>query len=441
VRPRAFRLLVAAASCLAAAACGRAPSPEQRAVGRLGEVGLWRPAGSPSALVYLFSDDGGWSPAWDGAANSLRARGAAVVGVDLRRAVAGLDASDEGCHEVVSELAEWSQEWQRALGADVYRSPILAGAGAGATFARAALAQAPAATIAGAVVADPVPALATRAPLCPAEAAHPAPEGGFTYDAPSSPAGFVREARAGSEPAAERLAGAVADAIGEAGVPEEGVGALPLAELPSAGPGDVLAVIYSGDGGWRDLDKTVGEHLARAGVAVVGVDSLRYFWREKTPERVGSDLAAILQHYAAKWRRARFVLIGYSFGADVLSLAYNRLPEAERAQVIQVTLLAPGMRSPLGFRVAGWLQAVGIGPDPYRDAPEVLPELRRIDPRLVQCVFGQEERDTPCRAPELAEAERLETRGAHHFDGDYAALARRILDGIARRTQHAGVAP
>ena len=66
------------------------------------------------------------------------------------------------------------------------------------------------------------------------------------------------------------------------------VGGLPLVELPAKGPGDLLAVFYSGDGGWRDLDKKIGGILAAHGIATIGVDSLRYFWKEKSPQQIAA---------------------------------------------------------------------------------------------------------------------------------------------------------
>jgi type IV secretory pathway VirJ component len=419
---------------VALAACGRqAPPVEAREAGRLGRVELFRPAGAPRALVFLFSDEAGWSPEWERAAERLRARGAAVVGVDLPSYLSGLRASDDGCHYLVAELEDRSQRWQRELGGAAYRSPILAGTGAGGTLALAALAQAPAATVAGAWVADPAPALATRVPLCPGAPSHPAPGGGFAYGVPDALPGFVRRAAPGPEPAPVRLAAALGAELASGSTDASPQRGLPLVELPSAKPGPFLAVVYSGDGGWRDLDKTIGEWLAGAGVAVVGVDSLRYFWTEKTPERVASDLAEILRSYGARWERSQAALIGYSFGAGVLPFALNRLPEAERARVVQLTLLGLEPRAPFAFHVTGWLEQVGLATDPYRDARPVLPELLRIDPRIVQCVDGEEEPDSLCRAPELAGVERITTSGGHHFDGDYPALARRILDGLERR--------
>jgi type IV secretory pathway VirJ component len=83
--------------------------------------------------------------------------------------------------------------------------------------------------------------------------------------------------------------------------------------------------------------------------------------------------------------------------------------------------------APFAFHVSGWL-----GAEPA-DARPVLPELLRIAPDLVQCFYGEDEPSTLCRAPELAASERLHTRGGHHFDGDYAALAEKILAGAERR--------
>jgi type IV secretory pathway VirJ component len=430
-------------------ACGRqVPPPEHLDGGRLGEVVLRRPAGAPQALVFLFSDEGGSSPAWDRSAERIRAGGAAVIAVDLAAYLDGLRRSDDGCHYLISEIEALSQRVQRELGSASYGSPVLAGAGAGGTLAYAALAQAPAATIAGAVSVDPSPVLATRVALCPGAPARPA-AGGFAYGAPSALPGFFRVssraaldapvaalAEGGVQPAGdgspeERLADRVVAALAvRSGAMLRG---LPLVELPSPVAGSTLAVIYSGDGGWRDLDKAIGEILAREGVPVVGVDSLRYFWRRKTPEQVADDLAAIQAHYCAAWGRTRTALVGYSFGAGILPFAVNRLPEPERARVVQVSLLGLGTHAAFEFKASGWLPQLGLDVDPYRDEPLVLPELQRIDPRLVQCVYGDEETDTACTSPALARIEAIRTRGSHHFDGDYPALAARILAGLRRR--------
>ena len=63
----------------------------------------------------------------------------------------------------------------------------------------------------------------------------------------------------------------------------------------------MLAIVLSGDGGWRDLDKTISEKLQSDGVSVVGWDSLRYFWSRKSPEQVARDLGAVIDTFSSRW--------------------------------------------------------------------------------------------------------------------------------------------
>jgi type IV secretory pathway VirJ component len=432
--------------------CASLPPPERIDAGRLGQVIVWRPAHAPVGLIVLFSDEAGWSAACDHTAEALRARGAAIVGVDLPSYLRGLAASGDGCHYVIAEIEDLSKRLQHDLGSESYRPPVLGGIGAGGILAYAALAQAPASTVSGAVVVDPAASLATTVPLCAGAPSRAAAGGGFSYGAMATLPGFLRISSAVALPAdleavarvqvtpddsgspGERLGILLTTALGS---DDNGAGALrdlPIVTIPSTRPGSWMAVIYSGDGGWRDLDKRVGEILARSGTPIAGVDSLRYFWRAKTPEQVAEDLAAIIAHYGEVWNRKQVVVIGYSFGAGIVPFAVNRLPAAARARVVQLSLLGLSARAPFEFRMSGWLGGLGLEGDPYKDAPLVLPELTRIDLRQVQCFYGEEERDTLCPAPELAAAELIRTTGGHHFDGDYDALAARIRDGLRRRT-------
>jgi type IV secretory pathway VirJ component len=95
---------------------------------------------------------------------------------------------------------------------------------------------------------------------------------------------------------------------------------------------------------------------------------------------------------------------------------------------VLVALLGVDPRADFEIRLSGWL-----GEQPDDQAPEVLPQLLQLDLSRLQCFYGEEEEESLCRVPELARAEIIRTSGGHHFDGDYGALAGRILDGIARR--------
>jgi type IV secretory pathway VirJ component len=435
---------------LAAAGSGTSVGSEIDA-GRLGSLPLVMPQDDVTGVVFLFSDLTGWNAALDRAARRLSALGAVVLEVDLPGYLGRLRESDDrDCHYLISEIEDASKRLQRELGLKEYRSPILAGTGMGAALSYAALAQAPAATIAGAASDGLVTELATRVPLCPGAPATPTATG-FAYGPRADLPGWwaiavepehkaaaarfvagVADARLADVPVGsevdEHFAAALAEPLGRSLNVEASIKGLPLVELPAAGPGDLMAVFYSGDGGWRDLDKQISGVLAAHGIATVGVDSLRYFWEKKTPQQVADDLAAILRHYRAAWGRSHVIVLGYSFGAGVAPFAINRLPASERTAIRQISLLGLEKRAPFEFHVSGLL---GIGPS--GDDRPVLPEIAKLEPALLQCFYGEDEPDTACRAPEFDHAERIETAGGHHFDGDYGALAEKIMAGAERR--------
>lgn len=205
----------------------------------------------------------------------------------------------------------------------------------------------------------------------------------------------------------------------------ENVGGLPLVELPVTAAGDLLAVVVSGDGGWAGIDREVAGALVAKDVPVVGLDSLRYFWRRRTPEESATDLGRIARHYLAAWQRSRLLLVGYSRGADVLPFMINRLPDELRARIAAVALLGPAHRVEFEFHVGDWL---GGGED--RGLPTT-PEARRLVEANVPllCFFGEDETDTLCRdlvTPVVVS----QLPGGHHFGGRYAEIAARILAAV-----------
>ena len=98
---------------------------------------------------------------------------------------------------------------------------------------------------------------------------------------------------------------------------------IPVVEVPAGQAKDTVTLFLSGDGGWRDLDRDVAGEMAKIGYPVVGIDTLRYYWQHKSPEQSALDLTELMQHYRQKWGTKRFILTGYSFGADVLPAIYN----------------------------------------------------------------------------------------------------------------------
>jgi type IV secretory pathway VirJ component len=447
-----------AALCLVAgiAAC----SPPTIDGGRYGQVRFFKPEGAIRGFVVMFSDAGGWTSANDEAARALARRAAMVVGVDTKAYLQNLSRDSEPRLYLAADVGVISQQLERQAGNSNYQTPVLAGIGEGGALAELILAQAPPHTIAGAVSIDPTAGVATDHPFAAGPPARPHYHEnldlsgglelpgfwsvGMTPAGPADGRDRVERLRQDGmsidlhELAASQTQGAALAALTEAHLqPAPGASplraALPLVELPVSLPRDVLAIVLSGDGGWADLDKVIGEDLQRDGVPVVGWDSLRYFWSLKTPDQLAGTLATVMSTYMERWHAAKVVLIGYSFGADVLPFAYNRLPQELRRHVILMTLLGPEKRANFEIKVSGWLNL-----PPGDDAAPIAPEIDKIQPQLIECYYGEEEKHSAC--PDLAAKgiKVVQISGAHHFDGDYRGLEKQILAALSKRTDRDG---
>ena len=201
---------------------------------------------------------------------------------------------------------------------------------------------------------------------------------------------------------------------------------LPVVEVPAGKTTDTVTLFLSGDGGWRDLDKDVAGEMAKVGYPTVGIDTLRYYWEHKSPEQTATDLADLMAHYRQKWGTKRFILMGYSFGADVLPAIYNRLDAEDQNRVDAIVLLAFARTGSFEIAVEGWLGAAG------KEAATG-PEMAKLPAAKVLCVYGLEEKDESGCTEATAPGEKLQLPGGHHFDENYPALAKRLIDAINKR--------
>lgn len=377
------------------------------------------------------------------AAETLRARGLAVALVDTG-ALLDWARQGEGCLDLAG-VGQWlSQTLQQRIKLPEYRPALLAGRAEGAWAVHALLAQAPEGVFAGGVSAGFTPGNPAGRTLCDVGVVGPdrhvapdTPLHGLWWVGDEDAVGFdaaryARQAALASDlPVPDPLQGAYAQVVAKgleavkAG--REGGGDVPVVEVARHSVSGVLVIFYSGDGGWRDIDRSLGDALGRDGYAVVGVDTLRYFWGQREPMGVARDLDRLVRHYLDAWGLNEVVLIGYSFGANILPFAYNRLPDATRERVRMVTLLSPELATDFEVHLAGWLgqQASGDAAMP------ILPEASRIDPSRLVCVYGEQEAATTlCAQPGLGAARLMRLPGGHHYDGDYEALARRLIEAL-----------
>lgn len=401
-----------------------------------------------------------FAPAGDRTAGAITDRlledGVAVIEIPLEDYHRHLEKeAGDDCHYVLGDVEDMAHQLERVTSFRIYRRPVMIGVGAGGAFAYGALAQAPANTVAGAVALGFDPAVGTPRPFCPQTNSVPNDHKGFDIAPGFAPAEketplteLVSPFTALSthpDPELEAIAaGANADPpriVPGTGVEATVLAAIDIAEAAATADGDVpveiiepachtdvMAVILSGDGGWRDLDKSIGERMAARGIGVVGVDSLAYFWSRKDPPVIGHDLAKVITRYQAIWKAKQVLLIGYSFGADVLPTTWPHLPKAVQDAVRLIGLLGFSPQADYEISVGAYL-GTAQGDDDTVAASAGLPLDRVI------CAMGKEEgADSACNAAVFDSAERLVTDGGHHFDGDYNALADRLIAAFTKRS-------
>lgn len=434
-------------------------------LGRFGTVYLYRPSAEPTSVALFVSGDGGWHLGVLDMARAIASQGALVVGIDIRHYLEAIASSKESCTYAAADFQALGQYVERKLGLPRYRPPVLIGYSSGATLVYATLVQAPVNTFPGAISMGFCPDLPLEKPFCKGDGLTwgPGPKGkGYSFlpaarlEAPwiafqgqidkvcppaavdefvarTAGARVVKLAKVGHGFGVEsRWVAQFAAAYGslvaekpaapkapEAGETKDPVSDLPLVEVPSSGGGDRLAVFLSGDGGWATIDRTISERLAAAGIPVAGWNSLEYYWTARSPEVAAADLARILRHYLAAWHKDRALVVGYSFGADVLPALVNRLPADLRPRVQSIALIGLGPSATFEFHVADWLGGDSAAPTG--------PELARLEGTPIQCFYGSEEADSPCRTLRGRDVQRIELPGGHHLGGAYDAIAEAIL--------------
>ena len=454
---------------------GDAPAPalpgEQKLRwGPFKSVTMYRPHGTATSVAIFVSGDGGWNLGVVDMARHLIDMDALVVGIDIRDYLKVVNAPTSGCHSFAADFEGLAHEVEQRFKLPQYLPPILVGYSSGATLVYATMVESPKGTFAGAMSLGFCPDLAMTQKICKGSGLNYDVDYGKSMSPRVAKGVLFKEAEHNvtpwvvfqgdldqvcDPPATRAFVGGTGKGelvwlpkvghgfsvernwlpqfkeayrkLTERAVPPPltlpEVRDLPLVEVPATAPADedVFAVLLTGDGGWAGLDQDVAAALAARGVPVVGLNTLKYFWSARTPEAAAADLERIIHRYGAAWKRSRVLLVGYSFGADVLPFLYTRLPPEVRAEVRTVSLLGLSDSATFEFHVSDWIPGSGD------DGRATKPEIARMTGATVLCLYGKDEADSPCPSLESPGVKSVALSGGHHFDGDYGTLAQQIL--------------
>lgn len=442
---------------------------EEKAVfGRFGSVTLYYESPHPQHVVLFVSGDGGWNLGVVEMARELAALDALVVGVDITHYLKQLAAGEEKCSYPAADFQALSQFVQQKLGYPQYLTPLLVGYSSGATLIYAVLVQAPPGAFRGAISLGFCPDLTLPRPMChgsgltwtgganqkkysfePAaglEVPWVALQGEIDQVCnPRSTMAFVQRTRNGEIVSLPKVGHgfgvtdnwlpqfkqvfarlAAPEALPNAEVASGKLSGLPLLEVSAFGPQtDTLAVQLTGDGGWGVTDRGLAEQLAAQGIPVVALNSLQYFWNRRTPESAAADLERIIRHYQSLWKKQKLVLIGYSFGADVLPFLVQRLPADILDRIQLVAFLGLGSQADFEFHFSDW-----FGSFTHAKSMPVRPAVENLRGRKMLCVYGSDDDDALCNDLPAGLVKPLMLEGGHRIGHNFEPIARAILEEI-----------
>ncbi len=444
-----------------------ARTEESLRYGRFGTVSLYYESPRPSQVVLFVSGDGGWNLGVIDMARALASLDALVIGIDINHYLNALEKSDEKCSYPAADFEALSKFVQKQLDFPNYLTPVLVGYSSGATLVYTILVQSPPNTFKGAISLGFCPDLPLTKPICRGNGLKwkAGPKGkGYSFlpatnlevpwiafqgkadqvcNADSTQA-YVKQVLQGELVLLPRVGHGFSvqrnwmpqfkEAFARLIDGKENIEAsdvevlkdLPLVEVPAKTAGsNLMAVHLTGDGGWGVTDRGLSENLAAQGIPVVGLNSLRYFWTKHTPETAGNDFERILRYYLTAWRKERVILIGYSFGADVLPFLINRLSHDLRSRVQLVVLLGPSRSAEFEFHLTDWLNR-----STDKDALPVMPQVEKLQELRILCFCGDQEQDSLCKDMTTRLAHVITLQGGHRLGGKYAPVAEAILGEV-----------
>ncbi len=200
---------------------------------------------------------------------------------------------------------------------------------------------------------------------------------------------------------------------------------VPAVTTPAKTRRPFAAVLLTGDLGYRiGMAPQIARRLAADGVPVVAVNTLTYLRKTRTPADITMLIARAEQRALRFGRTDRVVLIGQSFGADMLHVGLVDLAPELRAKVTRVALIVP--ENSVQFRASP-----NEVFDYWTPTTDAMPTARRLTWAPLLCVQGVEESESLCPLLTQANARRVALPGGHplHRDADalYDVLSRFVF--------------
>jgi len=199
--------------------------------------------------------------------------------------------------------------------------------------------------------------------------------------------------------------------------------ALPVSVFKGNDTTKPVLFYISGDGGWNTFSNAFVRNLNVKGYEIVGLDAREYFWHKKDAARTAKDMSSIISNHIKGMKSKSFILIGYSFGADVMPFVVTHSDAGVMDNLKYTILMSPSSKTDFEVHVS---ELLGIGSCGGESVPA---EINKIS-KPVLFVFGDKEDNFPIKDIRIKNYKTEKLPGGHHYDGDPAAVCNTILPYI-----------
>lgn len=199
---------------------------------------------------------------------------------------------------------------------------------------------------------------------------------------------------------------------------------LPIKEWTTNSQDKPLIFYLSGDGGMNNFSTGLCEALHDKGFDVSALNSKSYFWDKKTPQKTADDINNFLTKKLSGRKNQQIILIGYSFGADVLPFILNRIPKDIDNKILVSFLMASSGNTDFEIH---WSDIFG---GHTKRSMDVVSEINKLTDEKIVILSASNDKTLAVNKITLKRFTREVLPGGHHFDGDTKEVAKVILNDI-----------
>lgn len=198
----------------------------------------------------------------------------------------------------------------------------------------------------------------------------------------------------------------------------------PIKEWTASSHEKPLIFYLSGDGGFNNFSTALCKSLNAKGYDVIALNSKSYFWDKKTPDQTAADVNNYLNRKLQNRKNQQIVLIGYSFGADVVPFILNRIPKDIHDKIIVSYLLASSGSTDFEIH---WSDIFGGN---TKRSLDVVSELNKLDNDKIVIISASDEINLSVNKITLKRYTHEVLPGGHHFDGDTDEITNVVLNDM-----------